>query len=182
MKGVDDERLRLMAEERCCHDAATQMAMSAARSCADVHHSHEAAAQAAESAVRLLAKDRRQHEATKLATMSPMRSPLTGIEQMFSDVRENIGLVCAESASLVVINRSTCTTVDDSTAKFLRALEITAQKNDKAFAAYEQRVMAMTEVPSKSISNMQAKLQGSFDRMKYLEKRFRTFRDSLLLT
>jgi hypothetical protein len=35
--GVDDERLRLMAEERCCHDAAMQMAMSAARSCADVY-------------------------------------------------------------------------------------------------------------------------------------------------
>ena len=35
--GVDDERLRLMAEERCCHDAATQMAMSVARSCADVY-------------------------------------------------------------------------------------------------------------------------------------------------
>ena len=74
MKGVDDERLRLMAEERFCHDAATQMAMSVARSCADVHHCHEAVAQAAESAVRLLAKDRRRHEATELATMSPMRS------------------------------------------------------------------------------------------------------------
>jgi hypothetical protein len=35
--GVDDERLCLMAEERCCHDAATQMAMSVARSCADVY-------------------------------------------------------------------------------------------------------------------------------------------------
>jgi len=74
VKGINDEQLRLMVEERCCHDAAAQMAMSAARSCADVHHCHEAAAQAAELAVCLLAKDRRQHEATELATMSPMRS------------------------------------------------------------------------------------------------------------
>ena len=94
VKGVDDERLRLMAKERCCHDAATQMAMSAARSCADVHHCHEAAAQAAESAVRLLAEDQWQHEATKLATMSLMRS-LTALRD-----RANIEAIAYEAPAL----------------------------------------------------------------------------------
>ena len=94
------------------------------------------------------------------------------IEQMFSTVRDYIGIVRAESASLVVINKNTRTAVGDSMAKFLRAIEITDQKNDLSLAAYEQRAMAMTEVHSKSIGDMQAKLQGSFDRIKYLEKMF----------
>jgi hypothetical protein len=86
-KAFDDERLRLLAEERpqttesaelvlaevsCCHDAGTYIAMSTESSRADERHRHKAAAQAAESAVLLLAEDRRRHEAPELAT--PMRS------------------------------------------------------------------------------------------------------------
>ena len=64
-----------LAEGCRCHDAATQLAMSAApSSIADELHRHKAAAQAAESTVLLLAEERRQHKATELATMSAMRS------------------------------------------------------------------------------------------------------------
>ncbi len=77
-------------------------------------------------------------------------------------------------------------------ATFLRTLEINDQKyrdtwadadqkNQKAWAAYELRVLAMHEMHtksisdnSKSISDMQVKLQSSFDRMKYLEKNVQT--------
>ena len=111
---------------------------------------------------------------TMAATFTPdaVVTALAEIKQMFSNVHENIGIVQAESASLVVINKITRTAVGDSMAKFLCALEITDQKNDLALAAYERRAMAMTEVHSKSIGDMQAKLQGSLDRMKYLEKKF----------
>jgi hypothetical protein len=64
-------------------------------------------------------------------------------------------------------------------ANFLRIIAvseqqtaITEQKNSKALAAYEQRVMAMAAAHTKSIGDMQTKLQSSFDRMKYLEKTF----------
>ena len=114
------------------------------------------------------------------------------VEQMFSDVSEHIGMVRAESSSLVVMNRDTRTVVGDSMATFFRTLEINDQKyrdawadtdlkNQKAWAAYEQRVLAMTEMHtksisdnSKSISDMQVKLQSSFDRMKYLEQKVQT--------
>jgi hypothetical protein len=114
------------------------------------------------------------------------------VEQMFSAVSEHIGVVWAESSSLVVMNRDICTMVGDSMATFLRTMEINDQKyrdawadtdlkNKQAWAAYEQRVLAMTEMHtksisdnSKSISDMQVKLQSSFDRMKYLEQKVQT--------
>ncbi len=80
------------------------------------------------------------------------------IEQMFSDVRENIGLVRAESASLVVITKNTHTAVGNSMDDFLHAIAIADQKKDLAFAAYERRVMAMAEIHTKTIGDMQAKL------------------------
>jgi hypothetical protein len=103
VKGVDDERLRLMAKEGCCHDAATQMARSVARSCADVHHCHEAAAQAAELAVRLLAEDRRRHEATELATMSPMRS-LTALIQRWQGLQRRITLPTRSARAMYLLH------------------------------------------------------------------------------
>ncbi len=91
---------------------------------------------------------------------------------IFSEVRESIGTVRAESASLVVLNMNTCIVVGDSIADFIRAMENTAKKNAVALEDYERHILAMTEVHTKSIGDMQAKLQGSFDRMKYLEKTF----------
>jgi hypothetical protein len=72
-KAVDNERLRLLAEERpqttesselafaevcCCHDTGMHIAMPAEGSRADERHRHEAAKQAAEPAVLRLAKNR----------------------------------------------------------------------------------------------------------------------------
>ena len=116
------------------------------------------------------------------SNMATLGGRLSRFEQIFSEVRDSIGSVQAESASLVALNSNTRAVVCDSMANFLRAIEvseqqnaITEQKNAKALAAYEQRVMAMAEAHSKSIGDMQAKLQGSFDRMKYLEKTFQTY-------
>ena len=113
------------------------------------------------------------------SNMATLGGRLSRFEQIFSEVRDSIGSVRAESASLVALNSNTHAVVCDSMANFLCAIEvseqqnaITEQKNAKALAAYEQRVMAMAEAHSKSIGDMQAKLQGSFDWMKYLEKTF----------
>jgi hypothetical protein len=87
-------------------------------------------------------------------------------------VHKSIGTVWAESASLVMLNMNTCTMVGDSIANFIQAMENTAKKNAVALEDYERHTLAMTEVHMKSIGDMQAKLQGSFDRMKFLEKTF----------
>ncbi len=111
--------------------------------------------------------------------MATLGGRLSRFEQIFSEVRDSIDIVRAESVSLVALNLNTRTMVCNSMANFLRAIEvseqhnaITEQKNVNALAAYEQRVMVMAEVHTKSIGDMQAKLQSSFDRMKYLEKSF----------
>ena len=120
------------------------------------------------------------------------------VEQMFFAVSKHIsvvrvskhiGVVWAKSFSLVVMNRDICTMVGNTMATFLRTMEINDQKyrdawvdtdlkNKQAWDAYEQRVLSMTEMHtksisdnSKSISDMQVKLQSSFDRMKYLEQK-----------
>ena len=51
-------------------------------------------------------------------------------------------------------------------------MENTAKKDAVALEEYERCILAMTEVHTKNIGDMQAKLQGSFDRMRYLEKTF----------
>ena len=111
--------------------------------------------------------------------MATLGGCLSRFEQIFSEVRDSIDIVWAESVSLVALNSNTRTVVCNSMANFLRAIEvseqqnaITEQKNVNALAAYEQRVKVMAEVHTKSIVDMQAKLQSSFDRMKYLEKMF----------
>jgi hypothetical protein len=74
---------------------------------------------------------------------------------------------------------NTCTVVGESIKDFIRAMENTNKKNAVALEEYERRIFDMTAVHTKSIGDMQAKLQGSFNRMKYLEK---TFRGSLQRT
>jgi hypothetical protein len=106
------------------------------------------------------------------SNMASLGGRLSRFEQIFSEVRDSIGTVRAESASLVVLNMNTCTVVGESIKDFIRAMENTNKQNAVALADYEQRIFDMTAVHTKSIGDMQAKLQGSFDRMKYLEKTF----------
>ena len=106
------------------------------------------------------------------SNMASLGGCLSRFEKIFSKVRESIGIVWAESSSLVALNMNTCTAVRDSIADFIWAMENTAKKNAVALEDYERRILAMTKVHLKSIGDMQAKLQGSFDRMKYLEKTF----------
>jgi hypothetical protein len=113
------------------------------------------------------------------SNMATLDGCLSRFEQISSEVRESIDIVRAESVSLVALNSNTRTVVGDSMANFLRIIAvseqqtaITEQKNSEALAAYEQRVMAMAAAHTKSIGDMQTKLQSSFDRMKYLEKTF----------
>jgi hypothetical protein len=111
--------------------------------------------------------------------MAMLGGRLSRFEQIFPEVRDSIDIVRAESVSLVALNSNTRTVVCDSMANFLCAIEVSEQqnailerKNVNALVAYEQRVKVMAEVHTKSIGDMQAKLQSSFDRMKYLEKTF----------
>jgi hypothetical protein len=62
--------------------------------------------------------------------------------------------------------------VGESIKDFIRAMENTNKKNAVALEEYERRIFDMTAVHTKNLGDMQAKLQGSFDRMKYLEKTF----------
>jgi hypothetical protein len=104
--------------------------------------------------------------------MASLGGCLSRFEQIFSEVNENIGAVWAESSSLVKLNKHTGTVVKDSITNFIRAMEIFAKISAIALEEYEQRTLAMTEAHLRSIGDMQAKLQGSFDRMKHLEKTF----------
>ena len=126
-------------------------------------------AEISESNSLLMANDRLRNRDYD-SNMASLGGRLSRFEQIFSEVRESIGTVRAESASLVVLNMNTCTVVGESIKDFIRAMENTNKKNAVALEEYERRILAMTEVHTKSIGDMQAKLQSSFDRMKYLEK------------
>ena len=104
--------------------------------------------------------------------MATFGGRVSRFEEIFSKVNKRIGLVRAESASLVTITSHTSTVVDTSIANFIRTMEINARENAAALEALNQRSLAATAAHMKSISDMQAKLQGSFDRMKYLKKTF----------
>jgi hypothetical protein len=104
--------------------------------------------------------------------MATVGGRLSQFEQIFSEVNESIGMVWAESVSLVTLNKHTSTVVDNSIADFIRTMENNAKKKAAALEDYNQRTLAMTAAHLKSIGDMQAKLQGSFDRMKYLMKTF----------
>ena len=130
---------------------------------------------------RQMVASERQRNRDYDSNMASLGGRHSRVEQMFLDVSEHIGLVRSESSSLVVMTRDVRTVVSDSMATFLRTLEIndqkyrdvcaaTDQKNQQAWAAYELRALAMHEIHTKNISDMQVKLQSSFDRMKYLEK------------
>ena len=130
-----------------------------------------ALAEISESNSQLLANDRlcsRDYN-TNIATFGGC---LSRFEQIFSKVNESIGMVRAESASLVMLNKHTSTMVDNSIADFIQTMENNTKKNTAALEDYNQRTLAMTAAHLKSIGDIQAKLQGSFDRMKYLEKTF----------
>ena len=72
-------------------------------------------------------------------------------------------------------------TMEINYQKYRDAWADTDLKNQQAWAAYEQCVLAMSEMHtksisdnSKSISDTQVKLQSSFDRMKYLKQKVQT--------
>jgi hypothetical protein len=78
-------------------------------------------------------------------------------------------------ASIAKVIRSmdkNSTVVDTSIANFIRTMERNARENAAALEALNERSVAATAAHMKSIGDMQAKLQGSFDRMRYLEKKF----------
>jgi len=148
-------------------------------------------AESAESHQQMVASERQRNRdyATNMASLGGRHSR---VEQMFLDVSERIGLVGAESSALVVLSKDVRTVVSDSMATVLRTMVVndqkyrdlcaeTDRKNKEAWAAFELRAAEMHEMhikrvgdTSKSISDMQVKLQSSFDRMKYLEKNVQT--------
>jgi hypothetical protein len=152
------------------------------------HETMEAAlAKIAKSNRQMVASERQRNRDydTNMASLGGRHSR---VEQMFLDVSERIGLVGAESSALVVLSKDVRTVVSDSMATVLRTMAVndqkyrdlcaeTDQKNQEAWAAFELRASEMHEMnikrvgdTSKSIIDMQVKLQSSFDRMKYLEK------------
>jgi hypothetical protein len=156
------------------------------------HKTVEAAlAEITELHQQLLASERQRNRDynTNMASLGGRHSR---VEQMFSDVSERIGLVGAESSALVVLSKDVRTVVSDSMATVLRTMVVndqkyrdlcaeTDRKNTEAWAAFELRAAEMHEMhikrvsdTSKSIGDMQVKLQSSFDRMKYLEKNVQT--------
>jgi hypothetical protein len=181
----DDEDSPILLSEREPSVATASMGTMAAR------FSHEtvetALAEIAESNRPMVASERKRNRDFD-SNMASLGGRHSRVEQMFLDMSEHIGLFRAESSSLVVMNRDVCTVVSDSKATVLRTMEIndqkyrdlcaeTDQKNHEAWTAFELRASAMHEMhtkrigdTSKSISDMQVKLQSSFDRMKYLEK------------
>jgi hypothetical protein len=123
-----------------------------------------ALAEISDSSDQLMANERLRNRDYN-SNMASLGGRLSQFEQIFSEVRESIGTVQAESASLVVLNMNTCTVVGESIKDFIRAMENTNKKNAVALEEYERRIFDMTAVHTKSMGDMQAKLQGSFDRM-----------------
>jgi hypothetical protein len=122
-----------------------------------------ALAEIAESNRQMVALER-QRTRDYDSNMASLGGRHSRVEQMFLDVSKHIGMVWAESSSLVVMNRDIRTVVSASMATFLRTLEIndqkyrdvwadTNRKNQQAWAAYDLRVLAMHEMHTKSISD-----------------------------
>jgi len=86
-----------------------------------------ALAEIAESNRQMVALER-QHNQDYDSNMASLGRRHSRVEQMFLDVSEHIGMVRAESSSLVVMNRDIRTVVSNSMATFLRTLEINDQK------------------------------------------------------
>ena len=63
------------------------------------------------------------------SNMATLGGCLSRFEQVFSEVRNSIGSVRAESASLVALNSNTHAVVCDSMANFLCAIEVSEQQN-----------------------------------------------------
>ena len=116
---------------------------------------------------------------------------LDAILAAVSDVRGDIGLICedthrlaSKSAALVELNKSTCLAVNSNMSTFLQALEdseaqtrIALDAQRASFVQYigeaNRSIEAITAAHTQSMTNMQSKLQSSFDRMRYLEKTFK---------
>ena len=117
---------------------------------------------------------------------------LDAILAALSDVRGDIGLIredthrlTSESVALIELNRSTRLAVNSNMPAFLRALEDSEAQTRNALDAHRasfvqnigeanRSIAAITTAHTQTMTNMQSKLQGSFDRMRFLE---RTFKD-----
>jgi len=148
-------------------------------------------AEIAESHQQMVASERQcnRNYDTNMASLGGRHSR---VEQMFLDMSERIGLVGAESSALVVLSKDVRSVVSDSMATVLPTMAVndqkyrdlcaeTDRKNQEAWAAFELCASEMHEMhikrvgdTSKSISDMQVKLQSSFDWMTYLEKNVQT--------
>ena len=181
----DKEDSPLLLSEREPSVATASMSAMAAKFS---HETVEAAlAEIAESNRQMVASERQRNRNYDTNMASP-GGRHSRVEQMFSDVSEHIGLVGAESSALVVLSKDVRTVVSDSMATVLRTMAVndqkyrdlcaeTDRKNQEAWAAFELRASEMHEMhikrvgdTSKSISDMQVKLQSSFDQMNYLVK------------
>ena len=119
------------------------------------------------------------------------------LEQRLSDIDGDLSKLSAESNALIQLNTSNrhgigdihknTQTIADTMAEFLRtvaasdtkhrlAFEASEARNRQALADYrtslEQSLKEVTTVHAKSMDAMDKRVQGSFDRMKYLEKTF----------
>ena len=185
----DKEDSPLLLSEREPSVATASMGAMAAKFS---HETMEAAlAKIAKSNRQMVASERQRNRDydTNMASLGGRHSR---VEQMFLDVSERIGLVGAESSALVVLSKDVRTVVSDSMATVLRTMAVndqkyrdlcaeTDRKNQEAWAAFELHASEMHEMhtkrvgeTSKSIIDMQVKLQSSFDRMKYLKKNVQT--------
>ena len=185
----DEADSPLLLSER---EPSVEMASMGALTAKISHETVEAALAANAALHQQMVASERQRNRDFDTNMASLGGRHSRIEQMFADVSERIGLVGAESSALVVLSKDVRSVVRDSMDTVLRTMAINDQKyrdlcaesdrqHQEAWAAFELRASEMHEThikrvgdTSKSISDMQVKLQSSFDRMKYLEKNVQT--------
>ena len=181
----DEADSPLLLSER---EPSVEMASMGALTAKISHETVEAALAANAALHQQMVASERQRNRDFDTNMASLGGRHSRIEQMFADVSERIGLVGAESSALVVLSKDVRSVVRDSMDTVLRTMAINDQKyrdlcaesdrqHQEAWAAFELRASEMHEThikrvgdTSKSISDMQVKLQSSFDRMKYFEK------------
>ena len=150
-----------------------------------------------EAVLDAITESERRRNSAFDSNMAALGGRHSRLAQMLSDISGDISRLSSESGALIELNRSTrlavadinrgTQTVADTMADFLRsveasetqhrqALEASETRNRQALATYrtsfEQSLKEVTEVHAKTMDAMQSKVQGSFDRMKYLEKTF----------
>ena len=118
------------------------------------------------------------------ADLDAILAAVSDVHGDISIIREATHRLTSKSAALVELNKSTRLAVNSNMSTFLRALEdseaqtrIALDAQRASFVQYigeaNRSIEAITAAHTQSMTDMQSKLQSSFDRMRYLEKTFK---------